>query len=174
MTRPTGRVSVVIATTALVVAIAALVVALTRNPGHPRIAVVRETATTVTSTSVSVPPVGTLTFDGTGRPTLQLSGYVRIPITHAGSYTWTSRLIAAPSSVLSLGGNPDAGSEGYRVVGTAAVRSFRSTWVGDFPKGHMIGERVTFQVESFSGRPFVELSGGTISGAPLTSTTAAS
>lgn len=172
MTRPNGRVSaLVVATAALVVAVTALVVALTRNPSHPSIAAARATTTTVTSASASIPRVGTLSVDATGRPTLQISGYVRIPITHTGSYTWTSRLITAPSSVLSVGGNPDAGGDGYRVVGTAVVRNYRSTWVGDFPKGHLIGLRVTFQVVSYRGKPFVELTGGTISGAPLTTST---
>lgn len=173
MRGPSGRVAaLLVATTALAVAVAALVVALTRNPSQP--SAVTETTTTVASATPSVPPVGTLSVDGTGRPTLQISGYVRIPITRTGSYAWRSRLVTAPSSVLSVGGNPDAGGDGYRVVGTAVVRNYRSTWIGTFPKGHLIGLRVTFEVVSYDGKPFVELSGATVSGAPLATTTSPS
>jgi hypothetical protein len=123
------------------------------------------------SSAASVPRVGTLSVDRTGRPTLELVGYVRIPITRTGTYTWTSRLIAAPPSVMSLGGNPDAGSDGHRVDGSAVVSDFKSRWIGTFPKGNIIGERVTFRVVSFRGKPFVELLGGSIGGAPRTTST---
>ncbi|HEY5012803.1 MAG TPA: hypothetical protein VIK61_08885 [Acidimicrobiia bacterium] len=169
MARPSGRVTaLVVAVTALVIAVAALMVALTRNPGHASVA--SATTTMVTSSAASVPRAGTLSVDGTGRPTLELVGYVRIPITHIGGYTWAGRLIAAPPSVLSLSGNPDVGGIGQRVDGTAVVRDFRSTWVGTFPKGNLIGERVTFQVVSYRGKPFVELLGGSVSGAAPTTT----
>jgi hypothetical protein len=103
MARPDGRLGLVVATTALVIAVAALIIALTRNPSHA--SVTPATTTTVTSSAASVPRVGALSVDRTGRPTLELVGYVRIPITHAGMYAWTSRLIAAPRSVMSFGGD---------------------------------------------------------------------
>jgi hypothetical protein len=66
----------------------------------------------------------------------------------------------------------DAGSDGHHVDGTAAVSDFKSRWIGNFPKGNLIGERVTFKVVAYQGKPFVELVGGSISGAAPPTTTA--
>jgi hypothetical protein len=158
-----------LAASALVVGCAALIVAIKANR-RAGMAQALATPTTTTLATVSVPRAGTVTIGSDGRATLEVVGDVRIPIDHMGSYRWTSRSIPAPASVLNYYGRPDTAGSGYRVEGTATVGDFRSSFDGDFPTGNHVFWRVAFTVTSFTGRPFVHLEGGAISGVPKAAT----
>jgi len=104
---------------------------------------------------------GTLTAGPNCHYTFVIVGDSHIPIDHTGKYVWTSPYVKIPSAVLKSQGYVESFTGGGQFEGHVLAGSLMSRVIGESTAHTAV--RVTFNVTSFSGKPYLHLRGETAS-----------